>query len=69
MKIYYKEREIDYEKTLSSLEEVGQYIVVPTSDRDIANIRAQVSKVSKKLPNMEFTVNKTINGARICRTV
>lgn len=68
MKIYYKEREIDYEKTLSSLE-VRQYIVVPTSDRDIANIRAQVSKVSKKLPNMEFTVNKTINGARICRTV
>lgn len=68
MKIYYKEREIDYEKTLSSLE-VRQYIVVPTSDRDIANIRAQVSKVSKKLPDMEFTVNKTINGARICRTV
>lgn len=68
MKIYYKEREIDYEKTLSSLE-VRQYIVVPTSDRDIANIRAQVSKVSKKLPNMEFTVNKTINGARICRIV
>lgn len=68
MKIYYKEREIDYEKTLSSLE-VRQYIVVPTSDRDIANIRAQVSKVSKKLLNMEFTVNKTINGARICRTV
>ena len=67
MKIYYKTKEIDYEKTLRSLS-VGEYVVIPTSSQDIANIRAQVSKVTKKLPaEMSFVVNKTINGERVQR--
>ena len=68
MGIHYKEREIDYEKTLGSLQ-VNENVVIPTSNRDIANIRAQVVKiVAKKLTSMVFTVNKSINGAVITRT-
>ena len=68
MGIHYKEREIDYEKTLASLEK-DESVIIPTSSRDITNIRAQVSKIAaKKLPLMTFTVNKSINGAVITRT-
>lgn len=68
MGIHYKEREIDYEKTLGSLQ-VDESVIIPTSNRDIANIRAQVVKmVAKKLTSMAFTVNKSINGAVITRT-
>ena len=68
MKIYYKAREIDYDKTLGSLE-VGQDVVIPSSSLDISNIRSQVSKVIKRLETpMTFQVNKTINGAKITRT-
>lgn len=68
MKIYYKAREIDYEKTLGSLEK-EEFIIIPTSSNDIANIRGQVSKTSKResLAGMIFTVNKSINGAIIKR--
>ena len=67
MRIYYKAKEIDYEKTLGNLA-VNEQVVIPTSSLDIANIRAQVSKVSKKLPSMVFAVNKSINGAIVRRT-
>ena len=68
MGIHYKEREIDYEKTLGTLQ-VDESVVIPTLNRDIANIRAQVVKmVAKKLTSMTFTVNKSINGAVITRT-
>lgn len=67
MKIHYKEREIDYEKTMGSLQP-GEMVVIPSSTNDIGNIRAQVHKVSKKLPAMTFSVHKTINGASITRT-
>jgi len=66
MGIHYKEKEIDYEKTMGDLK-VGEYVVIPYSYNDIANIRAQVNKISKKLEGMVFKVNKTINGARILR--
>ena len=66
-RIIYKEREIDYEKTLAALEEEG-YVLIPTSDRDITNIRNSVSKAAKKfIDGRTFTVNKTINGASITR--
>ena len=66
-KICYKEREIDYEKTMGSLT-VGEAIAIPVSSLDISNVRAQVHKISKKLPEMRFSVHKTINGAAITRT-
>ena len=65
MKIYYKAREIDYIKTLGGLEE-DQSVLIHTSNMDITNIRNQVSKVSKNL-GMAFTVNKTLNGAKVTR--
>ena len=65
--IIYKEREIDYEKTMAALEREG-YVIVPTSDRDITNIRNCVSKAAKKfLDGRTFSVSKTINGASITR--
>ena len=64
-RIIYKEREIDYEKTLAALDEEG-YVLIPTADRDITNIRNSVSKAAKKfIDGRTFTVNKTINGASI----
>lgn len=66
MKIHYKEREIDYEKTMGSLS-IGELVVIPISSNSIENIRAQVYKVSKRLPDMTFSVHKTINGASITR--
>lgn len=56
----------DYEKTMETMR-VGDIWVIPTSDNDIQNIRSQVSKVSKKLEGMTFSVNKTINGASVTR--
>lgn len=56
----------DYEKTMETMK-VGDIWVIPTSDNDIQNIRSQVSKVSKKLEGMTFSVNKTINGASVTR--
>lgn len=68
MGIFYKEREIDYIKTMGSLE-VGGQVFIPTSENDIGNIRAQVHKITKQLPEgMTFSVHKTINGACIHRT-
>ena len=66
-KIRYKEREIDYEKTMGGLA-AGEVVVIPVSSLDISNVRAQVHKISKKLPEMRFSVHKTINGAAITRT-
>ena len=62
---------IDYAATLNALEEVGQYVVIPTSDNDISNIRAVVSKfqASDAAYGRTFSVHKTINGARIERTL
>ena len=66
-KIYYKTKEIDYERTLGELD-IDQQVIIPTSDRDIENIRAQVSRVAKRFPEeRRFTVNKSINGAIIRR--
>lgn len=65
MTIYNK---TDYEKTMASMR-VGDIWVIPMSDNSIENVRSQVSKVTKKLPDgMAFTVNKTINGASVTRT-
>lgn len=66
MEIFYKEREIDYLKTMAKLP-VNGYVLIPTSGRDIASVRSQVAKASKKLDGRKFRVNKTINGARILR--
>ena len=62
---------IDYQETLNSLEKVGQYVVIPTSDNDVSNIRAIVSKfqASDLAEGRTFSVHKTINGARIERTL
>lgn len=73
MGIIYK-KEIDYVKTLGSLNR-DESVVIPTTDRDIANIRAQVSKTSDKInkelqeeERMVFSVSKTDKGAEITRT-
>ena len=57
---------VDYAATLSSLEEVGQYVIVPTSSGDISAIRTAVTKAAKGLEG-KFSVHKTVNGARIQR--
>ena len=67
MEIFYKAKAIDYEKTLGQLKK-EQYVIIPTSEWDITNIRNSVSKVSRRLNGMSFVVNKTINGAMITRT-
>ena len=67
-RIIYKEREIDYEKTLASLD-IDGYVIIPTADRELTNIRNSVSKAAKKfMDGRAFRVNKTINGASITRT-
>ena len=66
-KIYYKTKEIDYERTMGELDR-KEFVIIPTADRDIENIRANVSRAAKRLPDDRvFRVNKTINGARIQR--
>lgn len=68
IEIIYKEKVIDYEKTLAQLL-VGQAIVIPTVDKDLSNIRSQVTKAKVKLPfGATFAVNKSLNGAVITRT-
>ena len=68
MGIYYKTHEIDYEKTLGSLS-IGEEVTIPLSKNAIENVRTQVSKiVSRKLPDMAFTVNKSKDGSVIRRT-
>lgn len=68
MKIYYKTKEIDYERTLGNLNQ-GEMVMIPTADRDLANIRVNVARVAKRLPeDRQFEVHKTINGASITRT-
>ena len=67
-KIYYKTKEIDYERTLGELNK-NEYVIIPTADRDLANIRVYVSRAAKSLPGERtFRVNKTINGAMIKRS-
>lgn len=57
---------VDYAGTLASLN-VGEYVVVPTSDSDISAIRTAVSKAARGIEGATFSVHKTINGARIER--
>ena len=68
MGIYYKTHEIDYEKTLGSLN-IGEEVTIPLSKNAIENVRTQVSKIArKKLPDMVFTVSKSKDGSVIRRT-
>lgn len=73
MRIYYKKREIDYERTLAGLEEIGQQVTISTYDKDLANVRVAVMRAAKSInestkESRAFTVNKSINGAVISRT-
>lgn len=70
MKVYYKPRDVDYEKTMAQLEtEDGKNeITIPIAGLDLANIRAQVARYAQnKFPGRTFTVNKTPEGAKITR--
>ena len=68
MRIYYKKREIDYEKTLGELG-LGEQFTVSTYDKDLANVRVAVARASKSFQDgRTFSVNKSINGAVIRRT-
>lgn len=67
MGIHYKEREIDYDKTLDGMA-VGECIVIPMSANDISPLRTRVCKFSQKSPGRTFEVHKTLNGASITRT-
>lgn len=71
MKIIYKKRQIDYEKTLDQLGLMAEdnHVVVSAYDNDMANIRMAVMRAAKNLGGEKtFTVNKSINGAVITRT-
>lgn len=72
MKIIYKKRQIDFERTLGQLglKSEDNHIVVPASyENDIANIRVAVMRAAQSLgEGRTFTVNKSINGAVITRT-
>jgi len=58
---------VDYPATLNKLE-VGQYVKIPTSDRDIQNIRTSVSKFQAAAGDgRTFSVHKILNGARVQR--
>jgi len=67
--IVYKDA-VDYPATLMALEKIGQYVCIPTSDRDISAIRVAVSKFqdTPEAGGRTFSVHKTINGAKIERT-
>jgi hypothetical protein len=68
MKIYYKKREIDYERTLGELGP-GEQVTVSTYDKDLANLRVAVMRAAKSFQDgRTFSVNKSINGAVISRT-
>ena len=60
---------VDYPATLASLDAVGVYVVIPTSDTDISAIRTAVAKYSKQpeAAGKTYSVHKTKNGARIQR--
>ena len=67
MKIYYKVKEIDYEKTLGELEP-EQEITIPTQDRDISAVRTAVSRTAPKFPDGRiFKVRKDPDGAVFSR--
>ena len=67
MGICYKTREIDYENTLRSLR-IGEYVTIPTKVSAIENVRANVSKASKRLPvETAFSVRKSESGAVVKR--
>lgn len=71
MKIIYKKRQIDYERTLDQLglKAEDNHVVVSAYDYDMANIRMAVMRAAKNLGGEKtFTVNKSINGAVITRT-
>ena len=71
MKIIYKKRQIDYERTLDQLglKSEDNHVVVSAYDNDMANIRMAVMRAAKNLGGEKtFTVNKSINGAVITRT-
>ncbi|MBO7071083.1 MAG: hypothetical protein J6W09_07310 [Bacteroidales bacterium] len=71
MKIIYKKRQIDYERTLDQLglKAEDNHVVVSAYDNDMANIRMAVMRAAKNLGGERtFTVNKSINGAVITRT-
>ena len=61
-------RVVDYSATLNGLE-VGQFAKIPTSDRDIQNVRTSVSKfqASAAAAGRTFSVHKTVNGAIVKR--
>ncbi len=67
MKIYYKEREIDYERTLGEMAP-GEQIEINTAGRDLANIRIAVCRAARRFPDhRSFRVNKVTNGATVRR--
>ncbi len=71
MKIIYKKREIDYEKTLGQLglRAEDNHVCISTYDKDLANIRVAVMRAAKSFTDgRAFSVNKSINGAVITRT-
>lgn len=71
MKIIYKKRQIDYERTLDQLglKTDDNHVVISAYDNDMANIRMAVMRAAKSLGGERtFTVNKSINGAVITRT-
>ena len=71
MKIIYKKRQIDYEKTLAQLglKAEDNHVVVSAYDKDMAQIRVAVMRAAQSLgEGRTFTVNKSINGAVITRT-
>ena len=67
MKMYYKVREIDYEKTLAELDREEE-ITIPTSDRDISTVRTAVSRTAPRFPDKRiFRVRKSPDGAIVRR--
>lgn len=71
MKIIYKKRQIDYERTLDQLglRADDNHVVVSAHEKDMANIRVAVMRAAQNLGGEKtFTVNKSINGAVITRT-
>lgn len=63
--ITYKDA-VDYPATLMPLN-VGEYVMIPTSERDISAIRTAVAKFQKTVTDRTFSVHKTVNGARVQR--
>ena len=71
LKIIYKKKQIDYERTLDQLglKADDNHIVVSAYEKDMANIRVAVMRAAQNLGDgRTFSVNKSINGAVITRT-